>query len=186
MLWALRNANRAPMTPILRPAETADLIPLAALARETYAVAFGHTFQDPGDLAAHLEANISDAAVAAWIADGEVTVADLDGRIVGFAQFGPTPAGTYGGYPAEGEPALHRLYVARDLLNIGLGGTLLQAALADMRADERDVYLDVWEGNHGAQRLYARHGFVPLGRVPLKTASGAPAEIDIVMVRRAG
>ena len=174
------------MTPILRQAEDADLGPLAALAREAYSAAFGHTFEAPGDLAAHLDANISDTAVAEWIADGEVTLAELDGRIVGFAQFGPTPAGSYGGFPAAGEPALHRLYVAPDLLNRGLGGTLLRAALAAMEGAKTDIYLDVWEGNLGAQRLYVRHGFVALGRVKLETASGAGAGDDIVMVRRAG
>lgn len=168
----------------LRPACPDDLMPLAALARETYAVAFGHTFTVDGDLQAHLDTNISDAAVAEWIADEEVTVAEQDGRIVGFCQFGPTPAGTYGGYPAEGEPAVHRLYVARELIGQGLGGTLLRHALAAARAGERDVYLDVWEGNHGAQRLYARHGFTVLGPVPVPTASGVGAGVDLVMVRR--
>jgi ribosomal protein S18 acetylase RimI-like enzyme len=174
------------MNPRLRPARPDDLAELARLARETYAVAFAHTFTVEGDLEAHLAANISDAAVAEWIADEEVTVAEMDGRIVGFCQRGPTPAGSYGGFPAEGEPAVHRLYVARELIGQGLGGTLLRAALADLNAAERDVYLDVWEGNHGAQRLYARHGFQPLGRVALATASGAGAGSDIVMVRRAG
>jgi diamine N-acetyltransferase len=172
------------MTPSLRLARPVDLLTLARLARETYATAFAHTFALPSDLAAHLETSISDAAVGEWIADGEVTVADLDGRIVGFAQFGPTPAGSYGGYPAEGDPAVHRLYVARDLIGQGLGGTLLRHALAELNAARHDVYLDVWEGNTGAQRLYARHGFAPLGPVATPTASGADAGFDIVMVRR--
>ena len=171
------------MTPRLRPARAADLAELAQLARETYAVAFAHTFTVEGDLEAHLDANISDAAVAEWIADAEVTVAELGGRIVGFCQAGPTPAGSYGGFPAEGEPAVHRLYVARELIGQRLGGTLLSTALADLNAAERDVYLDVWEGNYGAQRLYARHGFVALGRVGVPTVSGAGAGYDIVMVR---
>ena len=174
------------MTPRLRPARPADALPLAALARETYAAAFAHTFALASDLAAHLEASISDAAVAQWIADAEVTVADLGGRIVGFAQYGPTPAGSYGGYPAKGEPAIHRLYVARDLIGQGLGGALLRHALAEVNAARRDVYLDVWEGNTGAQRLYGRHGFVPLGPVATPTASGSGAGFDVVMVRRAG
>jgi GNAT superfamily N-acetyltransferase len=172
------------MKPNLRPAQAADIGPLTALARETYSVAFAHTFPVASDLAAHLDVHVSEAAVAEWIADREVTLAMLDGRIVGFAQFGPTPAGSYGGFPAEGDPALHRLYVTRDSLNSGLGGTLLRFALAEMERAGRPIYLDVWEGNHGAQRLYARHGFVPLGRVKVETASGAGAGFDIVMVRR--
>jgi ribosomal protein S18 acetylase RimI-like enzyme len=172
------------MRSLLRPARAADLADLAQLARETYAAAFAHTFTVAGDLQAHLDDNMSDAAVAEWIADQEVTLADLDGRVVAFAQFGPTPAGSYGGFPAEGEPAVHRLYVVRDLIGQGLGGTLLVHALSAMNAADRDVYLDVWEGNHGARRLYARHGFEDLGRVGLATASGAGAGYDIVMVRR--
>jgi len=168
----------------LRPAVEADLAPLAALARETYAAAFGHTFERTADLAAHLETHLSESAVGLWLAEDMVTVAEQDGRLVAFAQFGPTPLGSYGGFPLEGDCALHRLYVATDLLNGGVGGSLLRAALADMERLGGDTYLDVWEENHGAQRLYARHGFVPVGRVKLDTMSGAGAGYDIVMVRR--
>jgi len=167
----------------LRPAQASDLGPLAELARDSYAAAFSHTFEVEADLASHLETHLSDAAVALWLEEDRVTLAEQDGRIVGFAHFGPTPKGSYGGFPQEGDPALHRLYVARDLLNGGVGGTLLRAALADMAPMGAKVYLDVWEQNHGAQRLYARHGFVPVGRVKLQTASGAGAGYDIVMVR---
>jgi ribosomal protein S18 acetylase RimI-like enzyme len=49
-----------------------------------------------------------------------------------------------------------------------------------------DVWLDVWEENLGAQRLYERNGFAKVGRVKLETASGAGAGHDFIMVRRAG
>ena len=172
------------MTPRLRPAQAADVSQLAHLARDTYSAAFGHTYEAAADLAAHLETGLSDTRVWQWLAQDDVTLADLEGRIVGFAHFGPTRAGSYGGFPDAGDPALHRLYVARDLLNVGVGGALLRAALADMARAGKPIYLDVWEENRGAQRLYARHGFVPLGRVTLKTASGLSAGDDIVMVRR--
>ncbi|WP_309605159.1 GNAT family N-acetyltransferase [Phenylobacterium sp.] len=172
------------MTPRLRAAQAADVGQLAHLARDTYSAAFGHTYEAATDLAAHLQTGLSDTRVAQWLAQDAVTLADLEGRIVGFAHFGPIAAGSYGGFPDAGDSALHRLYVARDLLNVGVGAALLRAALADMGRAGKDIYLDVWEGNHGAQRLYARHGFVPLGRVTLTTASGLGAGDDIVMVRR--
>jgi ribosomal protein S18 acetylase RimI-like enzyme len=169
----------------LRPAQPADIKPLVALARQTYADAFGHTFELPADLAAHLESNLSEAAVAAWLAEDFVTLAVADARIMGFTQFGPTPEWSYGGHPKPGDAALHRIYVAKDHRGSGLGGTLLRQALTVMEAEAGDIYLDVWEGNLGAQRLYGRHGFVAIDRVALKTASGASGGYDLVMVRRA-
>jgi diamine N-acetyltransferase len=168
----------------LRPAQPADIAPLAALARQTYADAFGHTYDVAADLAAHLETSLSEAAVAVWLAEDFVTLAVAAGRIIGFTQFGPTPEWSYGGHPKPGDAALHRIYVAEDQRGSGLGGTLLRQALGVMEAEAGDIYLDVWEGNLGAQRLYARHGFVAIDRVPLKTASGASAGHDLVMVRR--
>jgi ribosomal protein S18 acetylase RimI-like enzyme len=168
----------------LRPATPADITPLAALARQTYAAAFGHTYELAADLAAHLDANVSEAAVAVWLAEDFVTLAVADGRIVGFTQFGPTPEWSYGGHPKPGDAALHRIYVAEGLRGSGLGGALLRQALEVMEAEAGDIYLDVWEGNLGGQRLYGRHGFVAIDRVKLKTASGASAGYDLVMVRR--
>ncbi len=170
----------------LRPAQPEDIAPLAAFARQTYAEAFGHTFEAPSDLDAHLVENLSEAAVALWLAEDFVTLAVADGRIVGFTQFGPTPEWSYGGHPKPGDAALHRIYVADGLRGSGLGGRLLSQALTVMEAEARgDIYLDVWEGNLGAQRLYGRHGFVVIDRVKLKTASGASAGHDLIMVRRA-
>jgi len=173
------------MRPRLRPAEPSDIPALAAFARETYAAAFGHTFEDPGDLTSLLDASVSEPAVALWLAEDIVTVAEQGGRIVAFAQYGPTPLGSYGGHPREGDAALHRIYVAEGLRNTGVGGELLRVALATMEGPGHDIYLDVWEGNLGAQRLYARHGFAPVGRVKVATASGASGGYDIVMVRQA-
>jgi GNAT superfamily N-acetyltransferase len=169
----------------LRPAEAADVPTLAALARQTYAAAFGHTFEVASDLAAYLDEDLSETAVALWLEEDHVTVAELNGRIVAFSHFGPTPGGSYGGFPADGAPALHRLYVTPERFGEGIGSAMLCAALVDLEGAHNDIYLDVWEGNHGGLRLYARHGFAPLGRVNLATASGAPAGYDIVMVRRA-
>jgi ribosomal protein S18 acetylase RimI-like enzyme len=91
----------------------------------------------------HLEANLSEAAVALWVAEDFITLAVVDGRIVGFTQFGPTPGWSYGGHPKPGDAALHRIHVAEGQRGSGLGGTLLREALAVMEAGSGDIYLDV-------------------------------------------
>ncbi len=46
----------------------------------------------------------------------------------------------------------------------GWGGRLLQTALDWLqREGPRTLWLGVWSENHGAQRLYARHGFHKVG-----------------------
>lgn len=172
------------MTAALRKADRADVAQLVELARQTYFSAFGHTFT-PGDLAAHLAIHLSDSSVEGWLHEDTVLLAETQGRLVGFAHFGAAPPGRYGGLPSLGALAIHRLYVAADLQGAGIGTKLLKTALA-MAGDHpnTDIYLDVWEENHGAQRLYGRHGFSSVGRVLFETESGAGAGYDIVMVRR--
>ena len=64
--------------------------------------------------------------------------------------------------PACGE--LDRLYLLADHQSGGTGGRLLAEALAWLEKDEpRRLWIGVWSENHGAQRLYARHGFEVVG-----------------------
>jgi len=46
-----------------------------------------------------------------------------------------------------------------------------------------NIYLDVWEHNHGAQRFYRRYGFEVVGARSFEVESGAPTSLDLVMVR---
>ncbi|HEY8005105.1 MAG TPA: N-acetyltransferase [Phenylobacterium sp.] len=171
------------MSVTFRDARTSDLAPLASFARETYVAAFGHTFT-PGDLTAHLNASLSQAHVAEWLAEDSVLLATDDGRLAGFAHAGPIPEGLFEGFARPGDAALWRLYVAPDLHGHGIGRRLLEAALAvPALATAPNVYLDVWEENHGAQRLYGRYGFRTVGRRPLETESGAGAGYDLIMAR---
>jgi RimJ/RimL family protein N-acetyltransferase len=58
---------------------------------------------------------------------------------------------------------LWRYYIRREHQGQGLGAPLLAAALDWLEAPGRRVWLGVWSENHGAQRLYARHGFAKVG-----------------------
>ncbi len=69
---------------------------------------------------------------------------------------------------------LFGMYIAPAYRKHGLGRLLVEAALAQARANPaiRLVQLTVTQGNHAAQTLYERHGFVPFGVEPLAVAVG--------------
>ena len=59
---------------------------------------------------------------------------------------------------------MKRLYLLRVAQNGGLGGRLAETALAWLHeAGPRTLWIGVWSGNHGAQRLYGRWGFEKVG-----------------------
>ncbi len=89
-----------------------------------------------------LHAPAEDAAFfGAAVARGEVTVAELDGRVAGFA--------------AAGE-LLDHLYVAPEAQGRGVGGALLDAAKA-LRPDGLELW--AFQRNERARRFYEKRGF---------------------------
>lgn len=163
---------------IIRPAMPSEVGPLAALARATYTDAFDHSFS-ASDLAAHLETRLSDAYFRA-IAEDVFLFAEDEGRLIGFIQFGDA------GSMNRGDQEIRRLYVLSAFQNRRAGTKLTIEALAHPRLrDAQNVWLDVWERNDGARRLYERFGFSIAGSKPLTLASGVAADRDLIMVRRA-
>ncbi len=69
---------------------------------------------------------------------------------------------------------LFGMYVAPQWRGQGFGDQLLVSALAFARTrpEQRLMQLTVTDGNHAAQALYARHGFVPFGLEPLAVKLG--------------
>jgi diamine N-acetyltransferase len=167
---------------IIRPAWRDDLAALSALARQTYADAFGHSFSAP-DLAAHLESGLADDYFRQAFEEDVFLVAEAEGRLVGFVQFGPlrisVPA------PTTPDQELRRIYVHAGFQNRGIGRRLLDTALdfPQLRT-AANIYLDVWEQNREARRLYERHGFEVIGAHGLATASGTAEDQDLIMIRR--
>ncbi len=157
--------------------------PSPNLAVTTYTAAFGHSFT-PEDLAAHLARNLAPANVARFIAEDVVLVAEADGRLEGFVQFGtagPEYAPGNDGRPGTAPPLCPRRIPEsrrRYTADAGRPGTPTDAAMRSA------IYLDVWEHNHGAQRFYARHGFEAIGSRRFEVESGADTSLDLIMVRR--
>ncbi|MEQ9004151.1 MAG: GNAT family N-acetyltransferase [Pseudomonadales bacterium] len=95
-----------------------------------------------------------DAEVRTWIAAtllpaGGVSVAEVDGRVVGMVAVSTAPDGAW----------IDQLYVAPDSVNHGVGTLLLRHALEGL---SRPVRLYTFRENHSARRFYERHGFTAI------------------------
>lgn len=165
---------------LIRPARRNEVVALSALAIETYSAAFGHTFS-AADLAAHIAKHLTPNCFLRILDEDVVLVGDIEGRLVGYVQFG---ANTVGPSAGSREMELRRLYVHSDLQNQRVGGLLMSSALdhPNLKDAER-VCLDVWEHNRGAQRFYRRYGFEVVGTRAFQVASGAETSLDLIMVR---
>lgn len=166
---------------IIRQATIGDVAALAALARKTYSDAFGHSFS-PSDLAFVLENDLSDGCFLEAVTEDGILIAMIDDRVVGYVQFGVASETMPRRSPDDQE--VRRLYVHADFQNKGIGRRLLQAALNHPRLGmAARVYVDVWERNLGAKRLYERFGFEVVGAHELEVASGVAGDLDLVMMR---
>jgi ribosomal protein S18 acetylase RimI-like enzyme len=153
--------DRAP--PTIRRATPVDAEALVAIGRSTFAETFGHLYP-PEDLAAFLaeahslqraRADLADPAKAVWLVEA-------GGEVVGYAVAGPCHLPHPEVTADCGE--LERLYLAEGRQGGGAGSRLLAEALAWLERDgPRRLWIGVWSENHGAQRLYARHGFAKVG-----------------------
>ena len=123
---------------VLRAARSTDAGAVGAILSE---------FVDTTDWMPRVHTRAEDLANAGTlIARGWVTVAQVEGKVVGFS--------------ACDEERLNALYVAKAAQGQGIGSALvttLQAAQPKLR---------VWtfQANAGAQRFYARHGFAEVRR----------------------
>lgn len=152
-----------PGEPVIRRAGPDDAEAVSRIAARTFTETFGHLYPDE-DLQAFLrdsyavekQAVILDhPAYAIWLLEH-------DGEAVGHAAAGPCGLPHVGVTPGDGE--LKRLYVVKDWQNGGWGERLFQTALDWLQRDgPRRLWIGVWSENLGAQRFYARHGFVHVG-----------------------
>lgn len=169
---------RAPRT----DRRTNDIPELRALAERTWRIAFGASVS-AADLEAQCAHLFTEAAVASWIAQDLVLVAEHreSFELIGFGQIG------WCDYPevaeSHGNRALHRLYVDSHFQSQGIGQRLLDTLISTDREATTWLYLDVWEKNNGALALYRSRGFRVVGRRKFEVESGAPTDDDLIMRR---
>lgn len=157
------DAPKLSKTLAIRRAEVADALALSRLGRDTFEETFVRDYAmpyAPDDLAVFVEETYGLGPTAAILADPAHAfwIAERDGKAVGYALAGPCTLP----YPevAAGDGELKRLYLLGSAQKGGAGSALLDTALRWLERDgSRRIWIGVWSGNLGAQRLYARHGF---------------------------
>lgn len=143
-----------------RDAVAEDTDALTALARKTFTDKFGHLYH-PEDLAAFLDESHSPDVYEAWLGDPDVLVRVCetdDGALKAYLLCSPLslPAP----YPQPGAVELKRVYVDDGLQGQGIGSRFIDEALVWARSrGAPEIYLSVYSGNLGAQRLYDRLGW---------------------------
>ena len=167
--------------PTLRRATVADAEALAEVGAATFVETFGHMYSAK-DLADFLAEEQAPARYRAWAQDDRYAlwIAEDGGRAVGFALAGPCGLPHDEVTPGCGE--LKRIYLRRDAQGAGMGGRMLTTALDWLTAPGRDLWIGVWSGNHGAQRLYGRHGFEKVGTYYFPV--GAQRDFEFILRRK--
>jgi ribosomal protein S18 acetylase RimI-like enzyme len=146
-----------------RDATIADRAALVAMATESFCETFAHLYPK-ADLDTFLGETFGPNGLPAQIGNPAyaIRLALEDGRIVGFAKIGPCKLPD----PAPRDAAeLHQLYILKGQQGSGVAAELMAWCIATARASGATVFvLGVYSGNARAQRFYARHGLVEIGR----------------------
>jgi ribosomal protein S18 acetylase RimI-like enzyme len=167
-------------------ADSVDAAELAAVAARTFPLACPPSVA-LADIAAFIDANLSDARFAEFLADPQrriLTAAD-HGRIIGYAMLisgvsdDPEVQRAVDIRPAA---EISKMYVLADHHGSGVATALMDAALAACGEWEADcVWLGVNQKNERAQQFYRRCGFTVSGTRSFRL--GDHTESDYVMVR---
>jgi GNAT superfamily N-acetyltransferase len=140
----------------VRPGTVADAREIARVHVETWRAAYAHVF--PSDYLAGLSVDERVALWARWLSQGaaEILVAELEGRVVGFASGGPSNDDDPEATPGE----LYAIYVEPAVWGHGVGRMLLERIEAALlAAGIHEATLWVLEDNPRARRFYETAGW---------------------------
>ncbi|MGM0781526.1 MAG: GNAT family N-acetyltransferase [Actinomycetota bacterium] len=161
----------APRAAVVRPARPEDAPAIAAIAAATFPDASPASLPRAA-VEAHIALHLSEAAVAAWIADPERIVlvgaaADAPETLLGYAMYetAATPEAPVterlGDVPAG---HLSKLYVLAEGRGTGLAEALVHDGVERLRRlGFRHVWLGTNAQNTRANRFYERLGFATIG-----------------------
>lgn len=153
-----------------------DAAELSAVAQASFREAFVAQSYPPEDLAHFLDTAMGMGRFAAQLADPDYSISVArgdDGAIIGYVKMGPNHLPMPQGEP---DPALsrelHQLYLLPAAQGTGVAGALMAWAQDEARSHGAlAIYLSVFIENIRAQRFYARHGFVEIGKNPFRVGT---------------
>ena len=103
---------------------------------------------------------------AVWYGSSRITVAEADGRVIGFVMWGPAFEPAWFDHGVDRWAELHELHVHPDYQDRGIGTRLVRAAIHQARdSGYRVMYLIAEEGNAPARRVYEKNGFREHNRI---------------------
>ena len=141
------------MALLIRTADEDDLLAVLDVGHRTWPVTYG-PIAGEDYVAMGLAKWWTRGATTPAIRAGRVTVAEVDGEVVGIASVGPQ----------ENHLVLWKLYVLPGHQGGGIGSALLQSVVARARGDYSQIRLSYLDGNTSAEGFYRSKGFVEIGR----------------------
>lgn len=153
----------------------ADAEALAAMAQASFCDTFAYREYPADDLAGFLSTSMGPERYAAQIADPAYAlriVRNGAGAITGFIKMGPNDLPLITGDAADQVRELHQLYLLAEAKGSGIAHAMMDWGVDWARQRGANaLYLSVYVENVRAQRFYARHGFVEVGKNPFMVGS---------------
>jgi GNAT superfamily N-acetyltransferase len=141
------------MALIIREADGNDLVAVLDVGRRTWPVTYG-PIAGEDYVAMGLAKWWTDDATIPAIRAGRVSVAEVDGTVVGIAVVGPH----------ENHLVLWKLYVLPEHQGKAIGSALMESVVAAATGVHAQIRLSYLDGNTMAEAFYRGKGFVEIGR----------------------
>jgi ribosomal protein S18 acetylase RimI-like enzyme len=141
------------MAMIIRAADGNDLAAVLDVGRRTWPVTYGPIAGEDYVAMGLAKWWTEDATIPA-IRTGRVTVAEVDGTVVGIAVVGPH----------ERHLVLWKLYVLPEYQGKAIGSSLLESVVASATGVYPEIRISYLEGNTLAEAFYRGRGFVEISR----------------------